>query len=142
MPNDVEEAARLDLPAARALRDALLEAVSGTFLSNSTGWALALASLLAGDETGEAAARLSLLGVLLRDAVAARIDPAGHAVVHRERFRDLELLGGIDPLRLLAAAGSALDLAASLSESRRNARLAVEAFSLRLLQREPDGDSG
>lgn len=137
VPNDVEEAAGLDLAAFRALRDALLEAASGTLLSESIPWAIALGTLLSGQDARDAADRLHLLAILLRDAVAASLDPAGQAVVHRERFRDLVRLGGVTPLRLLSAAGAALDLAAGLPESRRNARLAVEAFALSLPQREP-----
>ena len=135
IPTDVEDAAALDLAGARGLRDAILEALSGVLLSNSVSWAILLGSLLAAEDAAGAVERLGLTARLLRDAVAAGVDPAGQAVVHRERFRDLALLHGAGSGRLLDAGSQALDLAATLSESRRNARLAVEAFALKLLER-------
>ncbi len=132
VPHDADEAAELDLAEARATRDALLEAVSGIFLTRSRSWALALAGLLAADDAAEAGRRLQLLGQLLRDAAAATVDPAGVHVVFRERFADLARLGAAPGARLLEAAEAALALAGSLSDSRRNVRLAAEAFALGL----------
>jgi hypothetical protein len=132
VPHDADEAAALDLAAARATRDALLEAASGLFLSRSRSWALALAARLAGEDAAEAAERLQLLGQLLRDASAASVDPAGKHVVFRERFQDLSRLGAAPGARLLDAAEDALKLAGSLTDSRRNVRLAAEAYALGL----------
>ncbi len=132
VPHDADEAAALDLAEARATRDALLEAVSGIFLSRSRSWALALAGLLAADDAAEAGRRLQLLGQLLRDASAATVDPAGAHVVFRERFADLARLGAASGAHLLDAAEAALALAGSLADSRRNVRLAAEAFALGL----------
>jgi hypothetical protein len=131
-PADAEDAAALDLEGARALRDRILEAASGVFLSESVSWALALGGILGEDDGDEAAVRLGLLAVLLRDAVAATADPAGHGVVHRERFADLARLGGADARRLLDAARGALDLAADFDGPRLNVRLACEAYALGL----------
>jgi hypothetical protein len=131
-PHDADEAAALDLAEARATRDALLEAVSGVFLTGSRSWALALAGLLAADDAAEAARRLQLLAQLLRDAAAASVDPAGVHVVFRERFADLGRLGAASAARLFGAAEGALALAGSLADSRRNVRLAAEAFALGL----------
>lgn len=133
VPDDADDAAGLDLAAARLERDGLLEALSGTLLSGSAGWAVTLASRLSGDDPPEAARRLGLLALLLRDAAAAAVDPAGRHVVHRERYRDLARLGEVDGETLLAAAGRALDLAGALADSRRQPRLAAEAFALGLL---------
>ncbi|HTS02321.1 MAG TPA: hypothetical protein VMN04_07355, partial [Thermoanaerobaculia bacterium] len=80
----------------------------------------------------EAARRLQLLAQLLRDAAAAPVDPAGAHVVFRERFADLGRLGAAETSRLLGAAEEALELAGSLADSRRNVRLAAEAFALGL----------
>ena len=132
VPHDADEAAELDLAEARATRDAILEAASGVFLTGSLSWALALASLLAADDAAEAARRLQLLAQLLRDAAAAPVDPAGAHVVFKERFQDLARLGAASPPRLLGAAERALDLAGSLADSRRNVRLAAEAYALGL----------
>ena len=132
VPHDADEAAQLDLAEARATRDALLEAASGVFLSRSRSWALALAALVAADDAAEAARRLQLLGQLLRDASAAAVDPAGAYVVFRERFADLARLGAAPGARLLEAAEGALALAGSLADSRRNVRLAAEAYALAL----------
>lgn len=132
VPHDADEAAGLDLAVARATRDALLEAVSGVFLTGSRSWALALAALLAADDAAEGARRLQLLAQLLRDAAAAPVDPAGAHVVFRERFQDLSRLGAVPGARLLEGAEGALALAASLADSRRNVRLAAEAFALGL----------
>jgi hypothetical protein len=131
-PHDADEAGQLDLGEARATRDALLEAASGVFLTGSRSWALALAGLLAADDAAEAARRLQLLAQLLRDAAAAPVDPAGAYVVFRERFADLGRLGAAPTARLLGAAEGALELAGSLADSRRNVRLAAEAFALGL----------
>jgi DNA polymerase-3 subunit delta' len=130
---DAEDAAALDLDAARALRDRLLEAASGLFLTGSVSWALTLAAVLAEDDAEEAAERLGLLATLLRDASAAALDPAGHGVIHRERFADLARLGEADPRRLLDAAEGALTLAADFEGPRLNVRLACEAWALGLL---------
>jgi hypothetical protein len=132
VPHDADEAAGLDIGEARTTRDELLAAVSGVFLSRSRSWALELARLLAADDAAEAARRLQLLGQLLRDASAAAVDPAGAHVVFRERFADLARLGAAPGARLLDAAENALALAGSLSDSRRNVRLAAEAFALGL----------
>jgi DNA polymerase III delta prime subunit len=133
-PSDPEAARALDIQEARALRDGLLEAASGVFLGGSLSWALHLAALLAADDAAETVSRLGLLAQLLRDAAAAPVDPAGHHVVFKERFADLKLLGAADAAELLDAASNALGLAASLAESRRNVRLAVEAFALGAVQ--------
>ncbi|MBK9063607.1 MAG: hypothetical protein IPL89_10485 [Acidobacteria bacterium] len=132
VPHDADEAAALDLAEARATRDALLEAASGIFLTRSRSWALALAALVSGDDAAEAGRRLQLLGQLLRDASAATVDPAGAHVVFRERFQDLARLGTAPGARLLEAAEGALALAGSLADSRRNVRLATEAYALGL----------
>jgi hypothetical protein len=132
VPHDAGEAAELDLAEARQTRDALLAAASGVFLSRSRSWALELAGLVAADDAAEAARRLQLLGQLLRDASAARVDPAGAHVVFRERFADLANLGAASGARLLDAAERALELAGSLADSRRNVRLAAEAYALGL----------
>ncbi len=132
VPHDADEAAALDLAEARATRDALLEAASGVFLTRSRSWALALAGLVAKDDAAEAGRRLQLLGQLLRDASAAAVDPAGDYVVFRERFADLARLGAAPGARLLDAAEGALALAGSLADSRRNVRLAAEAYALGL----------
>ncbi|MEO8055553.1 MAG: hypothetical protein ABI768_10375 [Acidobacteriota bacterium] len=132
VPHDADEAAALDLAEARATRDALLEAASGVFLTRSRSWALALAALVSGDDAAEAGRRLQLLGQLLRDASAATVDPAGAYVVFRERFQDLARLGAAPGARLLEAAEGALALAGSLADSRRNVRLATEAYALGL----------
>lgn len=133
-PADADEAAGIDLPAARALRDRLLEAVSGLFLSRSVSWALALAAVLAEEDGVEAASRLGLLAVLLRDAAAAADDPAGTAVIHRERLDGLARLGASGPRALLDAAGRALTLAADFDGPRLNVRLACEDFALGLVE--------
>lgn len=130
---DAEDAAALDLDAARALRDQLLEAASGLFLTGSVSWALTLAAVLAEDDAEEAAERLGLLATLLRDASAVAVDPAGHGVIHRERFADLARLGEADTRRLLDAAEAALTLAADFEGPRLNVRLACEAFALGLV---------
>ena len=132
-PAGEEEAVDLDLAAERASRDALLEAVSGLFLSGSTGWALVLAARLAADDAAATADRFSLLARILRDAVAAGTDPAGRTVLHTERYRDLALLSEAGTGALLEAASRALLEAADLPDSRRNPRLAAEAYSLSLL---------
>jgi hypothetical protein len=129
-PDDTDEAAELDLSEARETRDALLAAASGLFLAGATGWALVLADALAGENGPSAGERLTLLARLLRDAVAAG---SGGPVVHEERNRDLARLGGAGAARLLDAAWRALELAADLSESTRNVRLACEAYALSLL---------
>jgi DNA polymerase III delta prime subunit len=131
-PTDADEAAALDLEASRALRDRILEAASGLFLTSSVSWALTLAAILAEDDAGEAASRLGLLAALLRDAAAATVDPAGHEVIHRERFADLARLGEAGPRMLLDAAEKALHLAADLDGPRLNVRLACEAWALGL----------
>jgi len=131
-PHDADEAAALDLPEARATRDALLEAASGLFLTGSRSWALTLAGYLAADDADEAARRLQLLAQLLRDAAAAPVDPAGTNVVFKERYADLARLGATPSRRLLGAAQDALDLAGGLADSHRNVRLAAEAFALGL----------
>lgn len=135
LPSDRDEADALDLPAAREERDALLEALSGVLLSNSVSWAIVLGALISAEDAVATVQRLGLLALLLRDAVAAGSDPAGHSVVHRERFEDLVRLGSAGSERLLTAASRALDLAATLSESRRNPKLSSEAFALSLLDR-------
>ena len=133
-PDDVATASRLDLAAERQVRDDLLEAVTGLLLTRSAGWGIALASRLPGEDAVETVSRLGLLAVLLRDAAVAAIDPAGEAVVHRERFRDLARLGSGAGQDLLEVAGRALELAATLSDSRRNARLSAEGFALALVR--------
>lgn len=136
-PADAEEAAELKLPEEREVRDRLLAAVSGLFLARSVSWALALAAVLAEGDGDDAALRLGLLAVLLRDAVAAAAatgDPAGAAVVHRERLYDLAHLGASSPRALLDAAERALTLAADFDGPRLNVRLACEDFALGLLQ--------
>jgi hypothetical protein len=130
-PHDADEAAELDVAEARATRDALLEAVSGVFLARSLSWSLALGTLL-GADAPEAVRRLQLLAQLLRDAAAAPVDPAGRHILFRERVADLARLGTAPAADLLGAASSALDLAASLTDSRRNVKLATEAFALGL----------
>jgi DNA polymerase III delta prime subunit len=132
---DADEAAELELPAARALRDTLLAAVSGVFLTESPGWALALADALTGDDNADTADRLTLFARLLRDAVAASLDPSARQVLHRERAKDLARLGALDTRRLVETAGTALKLAADLTETNRNPRLSAEAFALSLLPR-------
>jgi hypothetical protein len=132
-PAGEEEALDLDLAAGRACRDALLEAVSGLLLSGSTGWALVLAGRLAAEDAASTADRFALLARLLRDAVAAETDPAGRTVFHAERYRDLTLLAGAGTGVLLEAASRALREAADLPDSRRNPRLAAEAYALSLL---------
>jgi hypothetical protein len=132
LPHDADEAAELDIAEARAMRDALLEAASGVFLTGSLSWALALATLLGEEDGPEAVRRLQLLAQLLRDAAAAPVDPAGRYVLFRERFADLARLGMAPSARLLHAASGALALAASLTDSRRNVKLATEAFALGL----------
>lgn len=131
-PHDADEAAQLDLAEARAIRDALLEAVSGIFLARSLSWSLALGTLLGADDALEAVRRLQILAQLLRDAAAAPVDPAGRHILFRERFKDLALLGTAKAADLLDAASGALELAASLTDSRRNVKLATEAFALGL----------
>ena len=130
---DADEAAALDIDAARALRDRILESASGLLLTGSVSWALTLAAILAEDDAGEAAHRLGLLAALLRDASAAAVDPAGHGVIHRERFADLARLGASGPRPLLAAAERALALAADFDGPRLNVRLACEELALGLL---------
>jgi DNA polymerase-3 subunit delta' len=132
-PSGVEEALELDLAGERATRDALLEAVSGLLLSGSTGWALVLAGRLGAEDAAATAGRLGLLAEILRDAVATGADPAGRTVHHAERFRDLSLLGEAGTGVLLEAASRALREAADLPDSRRNPRLAAEAYALSLL---------
>ena len=132
VPHDADEAAELDLAEERATRDALLEAVSGVFLTRSLSWSLALGTLLGADDAPEAERRLQLLAQLLRDAAAAPVDPAGRHILFRERFKDLARLGTAPAADLLDAASGALDLAASLADSRRNVKLATEAFALGL----------
>jgi hypothetical protein len=131
-PADPEDAATLDLAAARAQRDGLLEAISGLLLTGSVSWALALAARIGNDDASVASDRLGLLAALLRDASAASVDPSGAAVVHRERFADLARLGKVDASVLLDVAERALRLAADLDGSRLNVRLAAEAFALSL----------
>lgn len=132
-PAGEEEALDLDLAAERGVRDALLEAVSGTLLSGTTGWALVLAGRLAAEDAAATAERFALLARILRDAVAAESDPAGRTVLHAERYRDLALLAGAGTGALLEAAAGALREAADLPDSRRNPRLAAEAYALSLL---------
>jgi hypothetical protein len=132
-PAGEEEAVDLDLAGERATRDALLEAASGVFLTGSTGWALVLAGRLAADDAAATSDRFSLLARILRDAVAAGTDPAGRTVLHAERYRDLALLADAGTGVLLEAASRALLEAADLPDSRRNPRLAAEAYSLLLL---------
>jgi DNA polymerase-3 subunit delta' len=131
-PAHPEDAAALDLAAARAERDGLLEAISGLLLTHSVSWALDLAARIGEDDASVAASRLGLVATLLRDAAAAAVDPEGAAVVHRERFADLRSLGAVDASVLLDAAERALRLAADLDGSRFNVRLAAEAFALGL----------
>ena len=131
-PSDVDEAAEMDVAEARATRDALLEAASGIFLTRSLSWSLALGALLGADDAPEAVSRLQLLALLLRDAAAAPVDPAGRHILFRERFADLARLGAAPAAELLDAASRALALAASLTDSRRNVKLATEAFALGL----------
>jgi hypothetical protein len=132
-PAGEEEALDVDLAAERVVRDSLLEAVSGLLLQGSTGWALVLAGRLAAEDAATTADRFALLARLLRDAVAAGTDPAGKTVLHAERYRDLVLLAGAGPGVLLEAATRALREAADLPDSRRNPRLAAEAYALALL---------
>jgi hypothetical protein len=132
-PAGEEEALDLDLAAERGTRDGLLEAASGLLLSGSTGWALVLAGRLAAEDAAATADRFGLLARILRDAVAAETDPAGRTVLHAERYRDLALLAGAGTDVLLEAASLALREAADLPDSRRNPRLAAEAFALSLL---------
>ena len=131
-PDGPEEAKEIDLPAARALRDALLEAASAALLNGTAAWAVALAGVLAAEDAAATSRRLELLGTLLRDAAAAAADPSGSVVLHKERFEDLVRLGEAAGPRLLETASGALALAGELSASRRNPRLAVEAFALSL----------
>ena len=131
-PAGEEEALDLDLAAERELRDGLLEAASGLLLSGTAGWALVLASRLAGEDASATAARFGLLARLLRDAVAAGSDPAGRSVLHAERYRDLARLSEAGTGPLLDAARRALQEAADLPDSRRNPRLVAEAFALSL----------
>ncbi|MBL8111650.1 MAG: hypothetical protein JNK60_02115 [Acidobacteria bacterium] len=132
LPWETEGALELDLPAARAYRDALLTAVSGLFITGKTSWAVSLGGLLADEGAAPTAQNLNLLGLLLRDAAAATVEPAH--VVHRERQLDLARLGAaVSGERLIDAASRALELGAELSDSRRNSRMAAEAFALRLL---------
>jgi len=133
VPEDVDEAAALDLASARRLRDAVLEAASGLLLARSVSWAMALGALLAGEGSKETVERLGLLAVLLRDAVAAADDPSGAGVIHWERARDLASLGAVDARELLSAAAAALELASNLQDGRWNTRLATEAFALGLV---------
>ena len=142
VPGDPESAAGLDLDAARQERDELLEAVSGLLLEGSPAWGVILASRLPAEDAAATAARLELLARLLRDAAVAAMDPAGETVVHRERFDDLERLGQRSRLDLLHLAGEALDLASTLPESRRNPKLAAEAFALSLVALDPIPPSG
>ncbi len=132
-PAGEEEALDLDLAEARVTRDGLLEAASGLLLSGSAGWALVLAGRLAAEDASATAERFALLARILRDAVAAGTDPAGRTVLHAERYRDLALLAGAGTDVLLEAATAALREAADLPDSRRNPRLAAEAFALSLL---------
>ena len=132
-PADAEEAAGLDLVEERGIRDRILESVSGLLLSRSVSWALALAAVLAEGDGDDAASRLGLLAVLLRDAAAAADDPAGTTVVHRERLADLARLGASAPQALLDVAGRALLLAADFDGPRLNVRLACEEFALGVL---------
>lgn len=132
-PAGPEEALEVDLDDARARRDALLEAASGLLLSGSTGWALVLAGRLAAEDATATAENFGLLARILRDAVAAGTDPAGKTVLHAERYRDLALLAKAGNDVLLEAAAAALREAADLPDSRRNTRLAAEAFALSLL---------
>ena len=132
-PTGEEEAVDLDLAAERATRDALLEAVSGLFLSGGAGWALVLAGRLAAEDAAATSNRFGLLARILRDAVAAGTGPAGRAGLHAERYRDLALLSEAGTGVLLEAASRALLEAADLPDSRRNPRLAAEAFALSLL---------
>lgn len=136
-PADADEAAVLKLPEEREVRDRLLSAVSGLFLVRSVSWALALAAVLAEGDGDDAALRLGLLAVLLRDAVAAVGDPAGAAVIHRERLADLARLGASGPPELLDAAERALVLAADFDGPRLNVRLACEEFALGILGERP-----
>jgi hypothetical protein len=111
--------------------------VSGLLLDGSPAWGVILASRLPAEDAAATAARLGLLARLLRDAAVASIDPAGETVVHRERFDDLERLGQRSRFDLLDLAARALDLASSLPESRRNPKLAAEAFALSLVALDP-----
>ncbi len=131
-PAGEEEALALDLATERTVRDGLLEAVSGLLLSGSAGWALVLAARLAAEDAAATAERFGLLARLLRDSVAAASDPAGRTVLHSERYRDLARLAEAGPDVLLEAARRALSEAADLPDSRRNPRLAAEAFALSL----------
>lgn len=133
-PAGEEEALDLDLAAERSTRDGLLEAVSGLFLSGGAAWALVLAGRLAAEDAAATADRFGLLARILRDAVAAGTDPAGRTVLHAERYRDLARLSEVGPGLLLDAASRALLEAADLPDSRRNPRLAAEAFALSLLR--------
>lgn len=133
-PADAEDAGELDLARQREIRDRILEAVSGLFLSRSVSWALALAAVLAEEDGDDAASRLGLLAILLRDAAAAADDPAGTAVVHRERLADLARLGASGARALPGAAERALIFAADLDGPRLNVRLACEDFALGLLK--------
>ncbi len=132
-PAGEEEAVDLDLAGERASRDALLEAASGLFLSGGAGWALVLAARLAAEDAAATADRFGLLARILRDAVAAGTDPAGRTVLHAERYKDLALLSEAGTGILLEAASRALLEAADLPDSRRNPRLAAEAYALSLL---------
>lgn len=130
-PDDAASAEDLDLGAARELRDSLLLAASGIFLTDHASWGVALAAALAGENAAETADRLSLLAEILKDAVVATSAPS--AVTHRERLSDLEALGAAPASHLLEAAREALERAAALADSRRNPRLSVEAFALSLV---------
>ena len=65
--------------------------------------------------------------------MAAGTDPAGRTVLHVERYKDLALLSEAGTGVLLEAASRALLEAADLPDSRRNPRLAAEAYALSLL---------
>ena len=133
VPHDADEAAELDLAEARATRDALLEAVSGVFLTRSL-----LVGARARERSSEpttpprpCAASSSSRSSCATPRRRPSTPPARH-VLFRERFADLARLGTAPAARLLDAASGALALAASLTDSRRNVKLATEAFALGL----------
>lgn len=131
-PDGVEEARAIDLPAARLIRDEMLNAASGVLLNGSTAWSVVLAASLTAEDAEATESRLILFAALLRDAAAAAADPSGAHVLHRERYQDLARLGESAGAKLLSAASAALALAGDLASSRRGPRLSVEAFALSL----------
>lgn len=131
-PQSLDEAKDLDLVAARAERDALLEALLGTILGKSTGWALNLAARLDAGDAADTARRLNLLAVLLRDAAAASVSPG--AAIHQERSRDLAQAGqGLRPV-LIQAALDAMDSASLVTEARLNGRMVAETLAVKMLR--------